>query len=210
MRDRNHELATDEKTKIEDAQRDDAAKRAQEGVEWHPRLFRRVRGGPGGSEEGEEDLEWIINAKLWVPPQIIFDANPSVDAFNSDATDPKEQIEQILDIYPITPGQKANTTHSIPPRAGTSQAPPPQPKQDDLIDFGQDDTPAEPPKPIERQLKDDPKVESTGEISGMLKSTGKASEGPLIDFHEDLKKNVPDIQRSGTTGSNDVFVDAKE
>lgn len=64
VKDRNHELATDEKTKIEDAQRDEAAKRAQEGLEWHPRLFRRVRGGPGGSEEGEEDLEWIINAKL--------------------------------------------------------------------------------------------------------------------------------------------------
>lgn len=191
VKDRNHELATDEKTKIEDAQRDEAAKRAQEGVEWHPRLFRRVRGGPGGSEEGEEDLEWIINAKL-------------------DATDPKKQIEQILDIYPITPGQKANPTNSIPPRASTSQAPPPQPKQDDLIDFGQDDTPAQPPKPLERQLKDDPKVESTGEISGMLKSTGKASEGPLIDFHKDVKKNVPDIRRSDTTGSNDVFVDAKE
>lgn len=64
VRDRNHELATDEKTRIEDAQRDEAAKRAQDGVEWQPRLFRRVRGGPGGSEEGEEDLEWIINAKL--------------------------------------------------------------------------------------------------------------------------------------------------
>lgn len=64
VKDRNHELATDEKTRIEDAQRDEAAKRAQDGVEWQPRLFRRVRGGPGGSEEGEEDLEWIINARL--------------------------------------------------------------------------------------------------------------------------------------------------
>lgn len=64
VKDRNHELATDEKTKIEDTQRDEAAKRAQDGVEWHPRLFRRVQGGPGGPEEGEEDLEWIINAKM--------------------------------------------------------------------------------------------------------------------------------------------------
>lgn len=60
----NHVLATDEKTKIEDMQRDEAARRANEGVEWHPRLFRRVRGGPGGPEEGEEDLEWIINAQM--------------------------------------------------------------------------------------------------------------------------------------------------
>jgi len=64
VKDRNHELATDEKTKIEDQQREDAAARAAEGVEWHPRLFRRVKGGPGGPEEGEEDLEWIINAKM--------------------------------------------------------------------------------------------------------------------------------------------------
>ena len=66
--DRNHELATDEKTKIEEQQREEAALRVNEGVEWHPRLFRAVKGGPGGSEEGEEDLEWIINAQMFVPP----------------------------------------------------------------------------------------------------------------------------------------------
>jgi hypothetical protein len=63
---RNHELATDEKTKIEDQQRDEAAKRAEDGIEWRPRLFRAVLGGPGGSEEGEEDLDWILNADMWV------------------------------------------------------------------------------------------------------------------------------------------------
>lgn len=64
VKDKNHELATDEKTKIEDMQREEAAKRAAENVEWHPRLFRAVRGGPGGEEEGEEELEWIINAHM--------------------------------------------------------------------------------------------------------------------------------------------------
>lgn len=61
---RNHEAATDEKTKIEDRQREEAAKRADEGVEWRPRLFRAVQGGPGGQDEGEEDLDWIINAQV--------------------------------------------------------------------------------------------------------------------------------------------------
>lgn len=61
---RNHELATDEKTKIEDLQRQEAARRAQDGVEWLPRLFRAVKGGPGGPEEGEEDLDWILNANM--------------------------------------------------------------------------------------------------------------------------------------------------
>lgn len=61
---RNHEAATDEKTKIEDRQRDEAAKRAEEGIDWKPRLFRPIQGGPGGADEGEEDLDWIINAKV--------------------------------------------------------------------------------------------------------------------------------------------------
>lgn len=64
VKEKNHEVATDEKTKIEDMQREEAAKRAAENIEWHPRLFRRVRGGPGGDEEGEEELEWIINAHM--------------------------------------------------------------------------------------------------------------------------------------------------
>ena len=64
LKDRNHEVATDEKTRVEDMQRDEAAKRAEEGIDWQPRLFRRVRGGPGGSEEGEEDLDWILNADM--------------------------------------------------------------------------------------------------------------------------------------------------
>lgn len=61
---RNHELATDEKTKIEDKQRDEAARRAEQGVEWRPRLFRPVKGGRGGPEEGEEDLDWILDANM--------------------------------------------------------------------------------------------------------------------------------------------------
>ena len=61
---RNHEVATDEKTKIEDMQREEASKRTEDGVDWRPRFFRRVQGGPGSSEEGEEGLDWILNAKM--------------------------------------------------------------------------------------------------------------------------------------------------
>lgn len=66
INERNHDAATDEKTKVEDMQREEAAKRVEEGIEWHPRLFRKVRGGPGGTEEGEEDLDWILNAEMLV------------------------------------------------------------------------------------------------------------------------------------------------
>lgn len=74
INERNHDAATDEKTKVEDMQREEAAKRVEEGIEWHPRLFRMVRGGPGGSEEGEEDLDWILNAEMLVSLQ-----NPGCD-----------------------------------------------------------------------------------------------------------------------------------
>ncbi|KAE8148317.1 hypothetical protein BDV25DRAFT_158518 [Aspergillus avenaceus] len=93
---RNHEVATDEKTKIEDRQRREAAKRADEGVEWHPRLFRRVQGGPHGPDEGEEDLDWIINAHV-------------------DPHNPEESIKQILSIAPILEGQTESTQFQIPP-----------------------------------------------------------------------------------------------
>lgn len=66
LKERNHDAATDEKTRIEEMQRAEAARRAEDGVEWRPRLFRPVRGGPGGSEEGEEDLDWILNADMSV------------------------------------------------------------------------------------------------------------------------------------------------
>lgn len=64
VKNKDHQNATDEKFRIEDRQREEAARRADDGIDWRPRLFRRVQGGPGGSEEGEEDLDWIINAKM--------------------------------------------------------------------------------------------------------------------------------------------------
>ena len=64
VKNKDHNTATDEKFKIEDRQRAEAAKRADDGIDWRPRLFRPVQGGPGGSEQGEEDLDFIINAKM--------------------------------------------------------------------------------------------------------------------------------------------------
>ncbi|KAJ5888385.1 Oxysterol-binding protein-like protein OBPa [Penicillium taxi] len=101
---RNHEAATDEKTKIEDRQREEAAKRTAEGVEWTPRLFRAVHGGPGGPEEGEESLDWIINAHV-------------------DSHDPEAAVKQILAIAPIVPGQKQPSQFEIPPFAAQNSHP---------------------------------------------------------------------------------------
>ncbi|OPB38995.1 oxysterol-binding protein [Trichoderma guizhouense] len=174
VKERNHELATDEKTKIEDRQREEAAARAHDNVEWLPRLFRAVRSGPGEPEEGEESLEWIINAHI--------DTTAS----------PEKQTEQILAIYPIVAGQTSGGATSIPPPATSPKAAKKstnhaverpkeveKPKEEDsLIDFGNDDAPT-------------PAAKSPDEIEKMLTATGKPAEGPLIDFAQDLKKDLP-------------------
>ena len=64
IKESNHIAATDEKFKIEERQREETAKRQEQGIEWKPKYFRPIRGGPGGPEEGEEDLDWILNADM--------------------------------------------------------------------------------------------------------------------------------------------------
>jgi oxysterol-binding protein-related protein 8 len=66
VKDKNHELATEEKSKIEDRQREEAARRNAEGIDWKPRLFRPVKANSGEAEEGLEDLEWIIKQDMYV------------------------------------------------------------------------------------------------------------------------------------------------
>ncbi|KAL8907761.1 MAG: hypothetical protein Q9171_005719 [Xanthocarpia ochracea] len=119
IKEQNHEAATDEKTKIEDRQREVAAKRQQAGTEWHPKLFRKVRGGPGGSEEGEEDLDWILAA-------------------NIDGPTPEAMSQQILSVAPILRGQTPQNTSGPSTQIHQQSAPPP-PASNDLIDFGQSD-----------------------------------------------------------------------
>ncbi|MCJ1311047.1 Oxysterol-binding protein- protein 8 [Agyrium rufum] len=150
IKETNHVAATDEKTKIEDRQREEAAQRAAEGTEWQPSLFRKVRGGPGGPEEGEEDLDWILDADI-------------------DGKTPDAKAQQILSIIPILPGQPNS---SKPPQKASqaSEAPQVQTATNDLIDFGNSEPQAtvnnmppahesakasgkeeEPSKPIRRQ-----------------------------------------------------------
>lgn len=198
VKERNHELATDEKTKIEDRQREEAALRAQENIEWVPRLFRAVRSGPGEPEEGEESLEWIINANMYVWCQsLMLVERTSIKQLtpHSDPTAPPEkQTEQILAIYPIVAGQTLNKETAIPPPASSSKAAhePVEPAaekpvepvvekpkgEDSLIDFGNDETAT-------------PAVKSPDEIERMLAATGKPADGPLIDFAQDMKKDLP-------------------
>ncbi|KAF2119730.1 oxysterol binding protein [Lophiotrema nucula] len=149
VKNKDHEGATDEKSRIEDMQREEAAKRNNDGVDWHPQLFRRVQGGQGGSEEGEEDLDWIINAKV-------------------DGKTPEEQVKQILQIAAILPGQSPKREFAIPSRKASLERVPtrntletpsvetPQAQQQqnpimgDLIDLS-DPVPHPPPQPPRHQ-----------------------------------------------------------
>ncbi|CAF9931524.1 hypothetical protein IMSHALPRED_008651 [Imshaugia aleurites] len=125
IKESNHIAATEEKSKIEDRQRDETAKRAEQGIEWQPKLFRPVRGGPGGPEEGEEDLDWILNA-------------------NIDGITSEEKTKQIIAVAPILKGQHHNQQSKaaqVHQSQETSQPPSRSQEQtaghDDLIDFGQ-------------------------------------------------------------------------
>ncbi|KAL9633718.1 MAG: hypothetical protein Q9164_004538 [Protoblastenia rupestris] len=124
----NHNAATDEKSKIEDRQREETAKRQEQGIEWHPKYFRPIRGGPGGSEEGEEDLDWILDA-------------------NIDGETPEAKSQQILAIAPILKGQPAMPSHQSNGHPQQHKTPHQQSQhqrlsavQTDLIDFGQPNT----------------------------------------------------------------------
>ncbi|QSZ31241.1 hypothetical protein DSL72_000804 [Monilinia vaccinii-corymbosi] len=216
VKERNHELATDEKTFIEDMQRDEAAKRAEDGVEWTPRLFRPVRGGPGGSEEGEEDLDWILNASI-------------------DGDTPQKQMEQILAVYPILPGQKCTEKNHIPPQhhQHIEQAKPvPEPVQaaapvslhpqekdkENLTDFSSDSpVPAQYQQiPVDLHAAQTPNNDQQQkDLERILQSTSTVQgqhQSSLINFHDDLKKDLPvatDTRRDTDTQSLDEFVDAE-
>ena len=109
--------ATDEKTRIEEEQRKEAAERGDE--VWEPKLFKAA---PPGDEE---KLDWIIDAH-------VDDDGPA-----------EKQIKQILAIAPILPGQGENDggqSASQAPTTQTSQLASGS-ATGDLIDFGQNDTP---------------------------------------------------------------------
>lgn len=89
---RNHELATEEKAKVENQQRLDAQKRLEDGVEFQPRLFRPVE----ATNLSEEDLEFVMFKRL-----------------NLD-DDAQKLKSQIFEVMPFMPGQKFDNRFEIP------------------------------------------------------------------------------------------------
>ncbi|EDO14753.1 hypothetical protein Kpol_354p1 [Vanderwaltozyma polyspora DSM 70294] len=85
---RDHKVATEEKYQIENYQRELAKKRVEDGVEFHPKLFRKSKPG--------EDVDWMIFKHI---PE-----NASHE----------DQIRNILELVPILPGQQFTEKFSIP------------------------------------------------------------------------------------------------
>lgn len=85
---RDHEVATEEKFKIEDYQRQLRKKRLEDGVEFHPKLFRKANPG--------DDIDHYIYKHI-----------PEGDDYEA-------QIKSILEIAPILPGQKFTEKFAIP------------------------------------------------------------------------------------------------
>lgn len=86
---RDHKVATEEKFQIEDYQRKLAKKRVEDGVEWYPKLFRKVKPG--------SDLDYYIYKNI-----------------PNGVDNVEEQIKSILEIAPILPGQKFTQRFAIP------------------------------------------------------------------------------------------------
>lgn len=97
---RDHTVATDEKFKIEEEQRESTKKRGEDGVEFYPKLFR-----PLTLEEsalfGNDNLEFVIYK----------DHALLHDAVKHDAQKMKQHVYEIA---PFLPGQKFNSKFEIP------------------------------------------------------------------------------------------------
>jgi hypothetical protein len=102
-------------------QRQEAAQRQSEGTEWKPRLFRKVRGGPGGAEEGEEDLSWILKADMFVTHRIDSRINANI---TSNGSTPEEITKQILAVAPIIQGQKLGQQEPVTQQKEETTQPP--------------------------------------------------------------------------------------
>jgi hypothetical protein len=160
-----HRGATDAKTAIEEEQRREAAERG-EGHVWQPKLFKAA---PAGDEE---QLDWIIAAHV----------DPKAS--------PEKQIEQVLAIAPILPGQHHETFQAdkaLPSQQGKDLPPQSKPSApNDLIDFGQSDgASAVPAQPTTR---------SSGP-PGLQAPLMPTSSGKLV--------------RSDSQGNEEAFVDAE-
>ncbi|KAI9672374.1 MAG: hypothetical protein M1817_003396 [Caeruleum heppii] len=214
---RNHDAATDEKSRIEEMQRAEAAQRAESGAEFRPRLFRPVKGGPGGPEEGFEDLDWILDEAI-------------------DAPTIEGQTQQILSIVPIVQGSQTQIKPRQDRPSNQLPAQPPEPSPvpaasatngghaGDLVDFGQNEAPApvanheQHQMPVQGQFVEEP-VGLAQPLQPSQPSFQQSNPSNLLDYNAGPPPSSAPPTKGGPlpvtrqdTGQSDVdeFVDADD
>jgi len=185
-------VATEEKSRVEDEQRREAAERGGE-ENWQPRLFKAV---PPGDEEM---LDWILAAPV------------------DDRAPAQKQVEQILAIAPILPGQQAGQEsnqatqlssekgQSLPLQQGQQSQQAANARSGDLIDFGQNDgsKSAVPSQPTTAAAGSGSR-DSTSQMGNM--SMQQQQQG---SYEQPIKGRGNPLRRAGSTGEDDTFVDAE-
>lgn len=177
--------ATDEKSRIEDEQRREAAEREKADIQWAPKLFRVA---PPGDEQ---NLDWILDAQ--------------VDGTGA----PEKIIDQILSIAPILPGQtpsqRAQSDKAKPTQQGKEA--PPQRAGNDLIDFGQNDG-AVAPGPSKSSVPADQPSAGTAtspSANGLQTPLQPARSEPATQS----RPGEPIRRMDSMGGEDDVFMDAE-
>lgn len=100
LAERNHTVATDEKFKVEEDQRNAAKKRVEDGVEFQPKLFRPIT-IEESNNFGNEHLEFVIYKDHILTHDLM-------------KNDPEKMKEHIFEIAPFLPGQKFSDKFEIP------------------------------------------------------------------------------------------------
>jgi hypothetical protein len=119
-----------------------------------------------------------------------------------------QQAQQVRQVQQVQQSEQPQSVHQA---------------EGDLVDFGQNEAPqaAPAPQPQMPRLPSDLKAaqtqnggQSQKELEQTLSatSTSQAGQGPLLDFHNDMKSSLPTqpLQRQDTNDDEDEFVDAHE
>jgi len=185
--------ATDDKSRIEEEQRKEAAERGGD-ENWQPKLFKAA---PPGDEES---LDWILAT----------DIDTSGDA--------KKQTEQVLAIAPILPGQiTQQSTAAKDAHASAEQAPPAQPQASEQAP----PTPTQASETAPTEATKVEKVTAGVASIDMGRQDGSASvplpadhpAAPVRPTQSVIQSNEPSpgapVRRMDTSGEEEEFVDAE-
>lgn len=136
------------------------------------------------------DIYPVINGQKLGEPVSTKQAEDSKET-QPPATEPAAQPVAQPDVQPTAPPATQPAAQSAAQSAATPTPPPPAsapPRSvDNLIDFSGDAAPAQPPQSPQPPAQ----AKQPDEIETMLQQTGKPAEGALLDFTEDMRKDLP-------------------